>query len=321
MWGCQLFVVSSARGNLRCSPNVIVGMQRILALILPILLTLASCGSSASVTSATVDDRERGIEDSSDGEPSGPEWDELDAAWQRFASQNAASYSFSYTMQCECYFGPWDVRVQNGALDSFVVEDGDPEADPPFLTVYDVFGQIQAALADGVPVRASYDPITGVPVEFVYNEPALASDGGFILSLELFDPDQNGPERVSMAADLAAARGRWESAGVADYDYVLTVGCFCVSNGPFEVDVRDAAVASIVGPAGESLSEELLAEIAPDVEGMFALVDEALREADVLSVTYDRDLGHVVRATIDYSTNTSDDELDYTSRLQPVSDG
>ena len=296
-------------------------MQRILAVTLPIFLALASCGSSASITSTTVDDLETGIEDSTDGEPSGPEWDELDAAWQRFASQNAASYSFSYTMQCECYFGPWDVTVQNGALASFVVEDGDPEADPPFLTVYDVFGQIQAALAAGVPVRASYDPVTGVPVEFVYNEPALTSAGGFILSLGLFDPDQTGPERASMAADLAAARERWEAAGVADYDYILTVGCFCVSNGPFEVDVREATVVSIVGPPGESLSEELLAEVAPDVEGMFALIDEALREADVLSVTYDRDLGHVVRAIIDYSKDTSDDEFDYTIRLQPVSDG
>ncbi|RZV44270.1 MAG: hypothetical protein EX269_11935 [Acidimicrobiales bacterium] len=114
----------------------------------------------------------------------------LTQARQRWADTNPGLYEWTYFMVCECFSGPWKMLIDNGQVLS--VDSGDaPETEaPPFATVESLFGEIERVLEEGrFPVRVNYDEVNGVPSVYVFNEPDLPVDGGFIFELEHFEPN------------------------------------------------------------------------------------------------------------------------------------
>ncbi|MGI9606917.1 MAG: DUF6174 domain-containing protein [Acidimicrobiales bacterium] len=123
--------------------------------------------------------------------------------WESRDVEARSTYSFRYTLACECWQGPFDVLVDKGV--AVHVDSGAGPGDAaPYLTVEDVFDEIERTLAEGrIPVRVSYDTSTGVPVEYIFNEPELPVDGGFVFVLESFDEDpvpENGDRSEAVAA-------------------------------------------------------------------------------------------------------------------------
>ena len=117
------------------------------------------------------------------------------------------------------------------------------------------------------------------------------------------------------AEGLARARARWEATGLDDYRYTLARNCFCIGSavGPAVVTVVDGTVTSVVRQ-GEG--EPADAELYPSVEGLFDVVEDALRrDAHEVDVTYDPATGVPVHIWIDYVEMAVDEELGFEAGL------
>ena len=121
-------------------------------------------------------------------------------------------------------------------------------------------------------------------------------------------PDDPTTEGDSTRTALDAARVRWEAAGLGDYRVTFSNSCFCPEDvrGPFTVTVRDGAVA-------EALFQGRAVAVDPQrhltVEAVFDRIEAAFdRDADVIRVTYDADLGYPTSAYLDYEAMATDEE-------------
>ena len=103
-------------------------------------------------------------------------------------------------------------------------------------------------------------------------------------------------------SELDDARARWTRAGISDYNYELTISCFCGETGTFDVEVRNGAVVSVTPSASIGKTMDELFGVLADAYG---------RNADVTTVSYDALLGYPTSISIDYIRNVSDDELFY----------
>ena len=98
--------------------------------------------------------------------------------------------------------------------------------------------------------------------------------------------------------DLAAARSKWSRLGPPSYTMTIRVVCECTAEmaGPVVVEVKNGSVASrTYVPAGRPVSAEYFASF-PTVEGLFALVENAIRaDTKPLVAQYDSALGYPTR--------------------------
>lgn len=119
-------------------------------------------------------------------------------------------------------------------------------------------------------------------------------------------------------ASLEEARTRWESLALDRYTYLVRRACECLpeTTGPFEVRVRPGEEPTVIRPeTGEAL-EPPVSDAFPSVQGLFALVDDALRRgAHRVDVEYDRSTGTPLRLSIDYDEQVADEELLYWSTV------
>ncbi|MBC13990.1 MAG: hypothetical protein CMM85_13585 [Rhodothermaceae bacterium] len=119
----------------------------------------------------------------------------------------------------------------------------------------------------------------------------------------------SGPA-AERSPDLDAARERWADAGLDAYTMTLQRICFCPSpdyTGPFEVTVRDGAVAS-VGLDGATVDVER----GVSVDDLFALIEEAYeRNAARVELEFHPELGYPTSLGIDYDTMMADEEIAY----------
>lgn len=112
------------------------------------------------------------------------------------------------------------------------------------------------------------------------------------------------------SSELDNARASWARAGISDYDYELTVGCFCFGSGTYLVEVRNSAVANVTPVAVEIPANSELAE--KTVEDLFAVLAGAYAQnAAVVDVNYDGGLGYPLSISIDYNAQTADDEISF----------
>ena len=119
------------------------------------------------------------------------------------------------------------------------------------------------------------------------------------------------------AAELGAARARWEAQGLDDYVFELGTTCFCPPEylGPFLVEVVDGSVASVAFADGTDAD--------PPSDGPYRTVDDIFdvietaiaEEADELRVTYDPETGVPVDLWIDARFDMADEELGITAEL------
>ena len=110
-------------------------------------------------------------------------------------------------------------------------------------------------------------------------------------------------------------RAKWEAAGVSHYRFELTISCFCpfMNVVPVTVDVKDGQIVSLTDANGQPLREEFrsLFEEAATVEGLFAVAEENLSNADQVEVTYDAEYGFPVTIVVDRIKLAVDDEIAY----------
>ncbi len=137
--------------------------------------------------------------------------------------------------------------------------------------------------------------------------PETASPTGVPPEAEAPRPD--GPA-APRSPDLDAARQRWADAGLDAYRMTLQRSCFCPEDyrGPFEVTVRDGAVASARFDGATVDPERVVT-----VDGLFGLIEDAYeRGAERVDVTFDPELGYPTELYIDVSSQMADEEVGYT---------
>jgi hypothetical protein len=108
--------------------------------------------------------------------------------------------------------------------------------------------------------------------------------------------DVTGP-----VGELAVARARWTSVAPVAYSVVVSRSCECLeaAAGPVLVSVRNGVAQSrqytaTGAPVAAGLSEQF-----PTVEGLFAVIDAAIRDRiQPMQVVYDPALGYPTRVII-----------------------
>ena len=120
------------------------------------------------------------------------------------------------------------------------------------------------------------------------------------------------------SGDLAAARSRWSRLAPTSYTVTVTRSCECLPGaaGLVVVSVRNGVVASrVYAHSGAPVSVEF-ATLFPGVDGLFELIDEAVRDGTrPLVARYHPTLGYPTR--IELGDPAVDAPLYIISGLQP----
>jgi hypothetical protein len=110
------------------------------------------------------------------------ERDAWERALARWSSVGPGSYTYTIRRRCFCGFvGPVRVTVSNGTVTSRIDVDSGLAIDPSFADAYpDVFG-LFAILDDAIDrgafrLEVTYDPSTGVPVDFWIDYSEMVAD-------------------------------------------------------------------------------------------------------------------------------------------------
>lgn len=113
--------------------------------------------------------------------------------------------------------------------------------------------------------------------------------------------------------ELEANRNRWQSVGFTDYTYRVDRACFCGFFGLAEIEVRNGVIVAVTQVEdGTSVDPEFF-QFYDTVEDLFDLIEDAIaREAEVLNVEYNDQLGYPTTIELDYAFNVADDELTVT---------
>ena len=133
------------------------------------------------------------------------------------------------------------------------------------------------------------------------------------------------PALGSPRAELEAARQRWESRGVEDYDFRFRLACFCPPDltQTVSVSVRRGTVRAVRSAAsGQPVDPSLLVGDSPfrDIQGLFDQVQGFIDASPHrLSVTYDPFWGYPADVHVDLREHFVDDELSFSvSDLVPI---
>ena len=110
-----------------------------------------------------------------------------------------------------------------------------------------------------------------------------------------------GANSTGPADSLAAARARWERNGPSAYSYTIQRSCECTAEmaGPVTVVVRNGAVESRQYVSSGATVAAQYASSFPAVEGLFTLIDDAIRNGTrPLTTQYDPTLGYPTRIAL-----------------------
>jgi len=116
-------------------------------------------------------------------------------------------------------------------------------------------------------------------------------------------------------SELGKNRDKWSAMGVSHYRFELTISCFCpfMDVIPVTVEVKDGKIVSMTDVNGQPLRAEFRETFdeAATVEGLFAIAEENLSNADQVEVTYDAKYGFPVSIIVDRIKMAVDDEISY----------
>ncbi len=251
--------------------------------------------------------------------PGATQRDLLVEARTTWLANRPQSYAITYRISCECDGGPWVVQVE-GEETAMTARVGiEPGREAPHGSVDAIFDEIEATLDEGeFPVGVEYDADFGYPRSYIFNEPELPVDGGFVLTVTDFVPNPS-PVDTPQRRAFDSAMTKWRSAGISDYDYSFTRGCFCPEEfvGPYSVSVRQLAITAASFKGTDLFDIDMLEigryeEIVKTVDGVFAEIERALREADSFTAEYDPLLGYPTTLYIDWIATAADEEVSYT---------
>lgn len=122
----------------------------------------------------------------------------------------------------------------------------------------------------------------------------------------------SGPDEENALAGLAEAIQAWQASGISDYQLAMRRTCGeCLPTSALAVVVTVSGGVKTVSRATNGEPVEAPAEIYPDVEGLFDLIEEmALAGADV-EAEYDDELGFPRSISVDPVPDAVDDEFGY----------
>jgi hypothetical protein len=112
----------------------------------------------------------------------GPELSDLERARARWESRGLSDYTYAIRRLCFCsYVGPVRVTVENGAVVSLTPVGGE---EPPFELTAELFPGVEglfdilqeAVGRDAHSITVTYDPETGVPLEFFIDYDEFIAD-------------------------------------------------------------------------------------------------------------------------------------------------
>ena len=122
--------------------------------------------------------------------------------------------------------------------------------------------------------------------------------------------------REGREAELASGQELWSSLGISDYDFTVSMTCFCPppAGTAIGVRVRDGQTVEAFDSQTPRGSGNLdMSEIPDSVPAMFAAVRTAMdADPDSISVIYDEDFGFPVSIEIDYRRAYTDDDVTFT---------
>jgi hypothetical protein len=115
---------------------------------------------------------------------------------------------------------------------------------------------------------------------------------------------------IEALAEAAAARARWEEAGITDYEFDLDVTCFCTIAGRVHVVVEDGVPVEATSESGpvDTTGFDFLEFT---IDGVFDLFTEwgGDTSPDQVVAAFDPELGYPLDVRIDHILEAIDDEL------------
>lgn len=108
-----------------------------------------------------------------------------------------------------------------------------------------------------------------------------------------------------------AALERWQHSGIDSYELTVQRICYCLSTEPVRVRVENGVVVSRTFVSTGQPVPSSYASLYPDVPGLFAIVEEAARDADDLETRFDATYGFPTEISIDWEERAVDDEVTY----------
>ena len=119
------------------------------------------------------------------------------------------------------------------------------------------------------------------------------------------------PVGTRLVLTLRAAHARWESNGIPSYELTVRRLCFCAFVASVRVRVVDGTIVSRTVVSTGQPVPAMYAEDIPDVPGLFAIVGEAVADADDLDTRFDPVYGFPTEIAIDWDEDAIDDEEGY----------
>ena len=124
-----------------------------------------------------------------------------------------------------------------------------------------------------------------------------------------------GCSLLPASTELEQNRALWEAQSAENYDFQLSIWCFCPFGGqmPLAIEVRDGEPVSIAAADGSDVTPNRESYSQVDtIEELFGVVEEAQSGgADEIKVEYDPEYGYPVSIDIDYIQEAVDDEVSY----------
>lgn len=226
----------------------------------------------------------------------------LAAARARWAAAAAQTYHFTFFDDCgECMpESPRLITVWDGSI-----YDGRGQG----IDIDSMFQVIEAAIADGRTVEATYDPEMGYPTDLWIDQEARSYDGGTHLLISDLQPGLPG-EDVALT-DLESAWDLWETSRPVGYEFRTDIVCGC----PFDVTTWTLVDGERIV---DWVVERGTADVAPiTIDALFADLRDLIAEGEVVqggaritgSATYDPILGYPIWVGLDIEVLDPDSEL------------
>ncbi len=111
---------------------------------------------------------------------------------------------------------------------------------------------------------------------------------------------------------LESQHARWLAAGLQDYrfEYLERCECSLALVEPAVVEVRGGRVREVTYRSSGLAAPSDARALFPTIEDLFARIEDAIaREAAMLVVSYDPELGYPTQIEIDYDLQVVDDEV------------
>ncbi|CAB9501705.1 expressed unknown protein [Seminavis robusta] len=217
---------------------------------------------------------------------------ELDASFAKWESQGIEDYDFEFTLHGSSH-------IENGTVVSSELQSGG-ELEVEWTqeqTMDTYFALIQSQLDQGAKViDVSYDPIKGFPehirIVTVEDKTIRVDISDFSVSTDHSSQRRRLlPNAAALQAQLDAARSKWQSQGILNYDYKFTNFGSNIPEGvvyPFASQVRNGAGISLV----DGTNKEIVWTKKQTLDSYFGLIQHQLGAgARQMDVSYDSKRG------------------------------